>query len=139
MICLGCWEEIGDKVAVYTKPCKHIFCNKCAEGSLKQQMICPFCQSVLPKDGIAQLNVNPDQSDLNDIAAKFYGLNSTHISSILQRGLDFWTLQHNNNILKQTHDANNLRKKLDQANQQHSVLAKVGYHHSHSVETSTLN
>lgn len=97
----------------------------CSDKAFSEQLSCPLCDNVLPKDGIAQVNLNPTKEDLTTIAAETFGFETRDMLQVLQLNLDFWALQKNNDSLKYAHDANAMKQKLDHVNKQHSKLVKV--------------
>lgn len=89
MRCLACWNDLPAPRAVYTLPCRHVFCLPCAEAAFARELACPNCDTVLPKDGIVEFSPHPDANGLRDIASGVLGLAPADLLAVLTAGLEF--------------------------------------------------
>lgn len=68
----------------------------CSEDKFNDQLVCPLCDTVLPKDGTQRINLNPDDGDLLKVSQPAFGMQPKQLCAILQNGLDFWAQQQRN-------------------------------------------
>lgn len=85
---------------------------------------------MLPKDGIGELNLQPNDSQINETAATCYGMNPEKLCQVLQMGVSFWATQMANESLmhkeahkKTSEDLSDCKKKVKEILEvSHSVV-----------------
>lgn len=97
----------------------------CSEKAFKKDLACPLCDTVLAKDGFGEMVVNPDDNDMRKAGASIFGFEPDDMCQVLQIGLDFWTKQKHNEIVKHSKDMKMVHDKLEEADAQNAKLLKV--------------
>lgn len=129
MLCMSCWKEIRDDTAVYTKSCKHVFCQSCSDKAFtSSSSACPRCGNLLPrKEGTATLTLHPSDSHVARIAAQAFGFAPRDLCAVLQKALDFSAQQAANDALKYVHQVSALKQKLEHLAKEHTKVVKVSF------------
>lgn len=113
--------------------------KSCGDKAFKKELSCPLCDTVLAKDGVAEITLQPDENDLTEAAANVFGFDPQQMCRVLQLGLDFWAKQKNNETLKHIHDMKVMKKKLEDADAHNAKLMKVSRMRHASCESKATS
>lgn len=69
---------------------------ECSSKKFKEELTCPLCDTVLPKDGVGELNLRPDKAAIQKASLPAFGMQPKQLCEILQNGLEFWAEQQKN-------------------------------------------
>lgn len=94
--CLLYVSRSSDLPQFLTLPVSSMKGLACSEDKFNDQLVCPLCDTVLPKDGTQRINLNPDDGDLLKVSQPAFGMQPKQLCAILQNGLDFWAQQQRN-------------------------------------------
>lgn len=113
-------------------PCPPVLClsrstkgETCSEKAFKKELSCPLCDTVLAKDGIGQIVVRPDDTQIRRMGSKLFGLEPEKLCQVLQLGLDFWAKQKQNEAVQHVQQVSGLKKELQEAASQIQKLSRV--------------
>lgn len=101
----------------------------CSENAFKKELACPLCDTVLAKDGIGQIIVRPNNTQIMRMATKLFGLEPDVLCKVMQLGLDFWAKQKRNETVQHVQQVSKLKKELQEAESQINKLSKVQFEH----------
>lgn len=81
---------------------------------VEEELLCPKCDTVLPKDGTAEINLRPDNQTIEKVSEAGFGLNPKQLCQILQNGLEFWAHQQNNESLMEIQSLSQVQRELEE-------------------------
>lgn len=100
----------------------------CASEKFHEELVCPVCETVLPKDGTCEFTLRPDNQTIERVSEPGFGLEPKLLCQILQNGLEFWAQQRRNENLMQMKSHSRVHSELDEEkalNRKISMVSKL--------------
>lgn len=99
----------------------------CSEEKFNDQLVCPLCDTVLPKDGTQRINLKLDDADLLKVSESAFGMQPKQLCTILQNGLDFWAQQQRNEGAIHLQALDKMKDDLKEEKSLNRKLSMVGF------------
>lgn len=101
--------------------------ERCSEISFKKELSCPFCDTVLAKDGVGKIVLKPDDTHIKKTSATMFGFEPEKLCETLQLGLEFWAKQKQNETIQHVQELRRLKKRSEEAEANAQKLSKVWF------------
>lgn len=101
--------------------------ERCSEKSFKKELSCPFCDTVLAKDGVGEIVLKPDDAYVKKTSTKMFGFEPERLCETLQLGLEFWAKQKQNETIQHVQELKRMKKRVEEAESNAHKLSKVLY------------
>lgn len=69
--------------------------------------------------------VKPDPIDVKNISSKMFGFQPHEMCEVLQYGLEFWSVQRQNESMKHVNELRNMKQRLQESGAQSEKLSRV--------------
>lgn len=99
----------------------------CSNASFQRELACPLCDTVLAKDGVGDITLRPNDSELRTAAESGYGMQPKQLCEILQMGLDFWARQKTNEGIMQKSNQDRILRDLEKSANANRKISMVGH------------
>ncbi len=101
---------------------------KCFDDKFRDELVCPLCDTVLPKDGTQKINLRPNDDDVQKAchgAISKAGMEPQQLCAVLESGLEFWAAQQRNEASIHKASLENLKEELEQVKKLNRNLSMV--------------
>lgn len=107
---------------------------ECSAEKFRDELVCPLCDTVLPKDGTQKINLRPSKDDIQRAshdAIRKAGVEPQQLCAVLESGLEFWATQQRNEALMYKESLQNVKEELERVKKLNRKLSIVGSVLSH--------